>query len=64
MLGGFIQSGDSAVEDDAFVTTGDKVGEDYFHPSLAYLILLWFIYLCLYARKPQMNSCSYKTEGL
>lgn len=51
------------MEGDVFVITGDKI-EDYVHPSLAYLILLWFIYLCLYARKLQMNSCSYKAEGL
>lgn len=64
-LGGFIQSGDPALEDAVFVVIGDMVGEDYFHPSLAYLILLlWFIYLCLCARKPQMNSHSYKAEGL
>lgn len=62
-LGGFIQSEDPALKEDVFVIIGDTVG-DYFHPALAYLILLWFIYLCLYASKPQMNSCSYKTEGL
>lgn len=63
-LGGFIQSEDPVLKEDVFVIIGDMVGEDSSHSSLAYLILLWFICLCLHARKSQMNSCSYKTEGL